>query len=266
MPHRLQENDRRRLLAGFSRFLSEEGLIGLGNEDRESVEIALQCLDNVFDTSSVPASEIPDIKVCLQTQGQKDQSKTFEGPANNKQEAEKLKAEGNRHLSSGRHDEAISCYQSAINLDPQNSILHSNLAAAQIALGDYEAAVESSQRAVDLDPGYAKAWSRMGTALHQLGRHDKAIEAFQEALCLDPNNENAKQTLKTLQPPSPTPASNMADMMGGMDINKIMSDPNFRQMANQMMQSGAFNELLKDPSAVQELMKGSFGAGGKKRQ
>jgi small glutamine-rich tetratricopeptide repeat-containing protein alpha len=257
-----QVNERRLLVAAIVRYLGEEALIGLSTEDRESVEVAIQCLNSVYETDSVSAAALPNIKVCLNPDSFIEKAAASTATADSKELAESLKTDGNKHLAAGRAAEARYCYQQAIDLNPSNPVFHSNLAAALTALGEYEEAVESSQTAVELDPDYAKAWSRLGTALKCLGRKEEALEAFEQSAQLDPKNEQVRQSIAQLSQleqqkagKSKGGAPNIAEMMGGMDINKLMSDPNFMQMANQMVQSGALNDLLKDPSAINNIMK-----------
>ena len=252
-----KQEQRRVLLAAVVRYLGEDGLIGLSVEDRESVEVAIQCISSVYGTNSVSVNDLPDITACLNTLNTvKDTPVTVTSPADKKEQAEALKNEGNKFLASGKPAQARDCYEEAIQLDPSNPVFYSNLAAALTALGDYEEAVEASQTAVDLDPDYAKAWSRLGTALKQLGRREEALEAYQQCLLLDPSNDQTLQAVAQLQESGkkktaaakggPAVPSNLADMMKGMDINKIMSDPNFMQMANQMLESGALDGMMKN--------------------
>ena len=254
-----QQEERRLLVAAVVRYLGEDGLIGLSAEDRESVEVAIQCLGSVYGTDSVPAGDLPDITSCLGGKA----TGTASAPkstATDKAQAEALKNEGNKYLAGGKPAEARDCYERAIQLDSTNPVFFSNLAAALTALGEFEEAVEASQTAVDLDPEYGKAWSRLGTALKQLGRREEALEAYQQCLLVDPNNDQVQQAIAQLQA-QPGPASvgkkkagargpavppNLADMMKGMDINKIVSDPNFMQMANQMLESGALDGMMKN--------------------
>lgn len=247
-----QQEQRRLLLAAVVRYLGEDGLIGLSAEDRESVEVAIQCISSVYGTSTISLNNLPDITACLSAP--KDSESTAESSADNKEQAEALKNEGNKYLASGKPAQARDCYEEAIQLDSSNPVFYSNLAAALTALGEYEEAVQASQTAVELDPEYAKAWSRLGTALKQLGRREEALEAYQQCLLLDPSNDQTQQAIAQLQESGkkkaakggPAVPSNIADMMKGMDINKIMSDPNFMQMANQMLESGALDGMMKN--------------------
>jgi TolB protein len=68
---------------------------------------------------------------------------------------------GDQFFSSGRYEDAITQYQTAISLEPQN----------------------------------AEAYARLGQAYVQLGNCDQAIPEFQQALALDPDLESAQAGL-----------------------------------------------------------------------
>ena len=231
----------------------------MDDEQRASVEIAVQCLQSVYGTDSVPASQVPDLKALFAHLKQPlSEEQLFE----RREQAEIIKNEGNRLLMAGNKKEAIEQYKQAIALDPENAIFHANLAAGYMALESYELAAKAAQDAIDLDPGYAKAWARLGNALKHLKRVTEARNAYEEALRLDPGLDLARKGLDSLSA-SPTASNDslgggmggLADMMKGVDLNKLMSDPNFMQMANQMMQSGALNDILKDPSTLNAVKK-----------
>lgn len=53
--------------------------------------------------------------------------------------------------------------------------------------GDYEDAIECYDKALNLNLNYSEAWNNKGIALGHLGRHDEAIECFDKAIKLDKN-------------------------------------------------------------------------------
>ena len=83
-----------------------------------------------------------------------------------------LKAEGNKCLKEGQHDEAISCYVRALEAmgpmsetasraqDEERAVLYANCSLARLqrgTKGDAQAAWADARRAVELAPSYAKA-------------------------------------------------------------------------------------------------------------
>lgn len=53
----------------------------------------------------------------------------------------------------------------------------------------FQEAIECYDRALEIHPAFAIAWQAKGVALHNLGRYDEALECYDRALSLDPGNE-----------------------------------------------------------------------------
>jgi tetratricopeptide (TPR) repeat protein len=53
-------------------------------------------------------------------------------------------------------------------------------------LGRYDEAIECFNRAIELGPKNAEAWNNKGAALGKLGRYDEAMEHFDIAIGIDP--------------------------------------------------------------------------------
>jgi tetratricopeptide (TPR) repeat protein len=84
-----------------------------------------------------------------------------------------------------RPNEAISLFQKALSMDPENPFLWMNLGIAQQRTGDYEEALGSFQRAVYIDDDLADAWNSMGLIFYELEQFDSAEECYQSALMRD---------------------------------------------------------------------------------
>lgn len=54
--------------------------------------------------------------------------------------------------------------------------------------GKCDDAIKCYDEAINLDSNYTKAWSGKGTALAMQGKYDEAIEYLDEAINLDPNS------------------------------------------------------------------------------
>jgi tetratricopeptide (TPR) repeat protein len=91
----------------------------------------------------------------------------------------------------GRHAESVSCYRRVVELDPQDVLAWNNLGRSLLALGRDQEALTACGRALKLDPGYGRAWNTMGTVLTSLGQRDEALAAFDKAVAIDPNSSIA---------------------------------------------------------------------------
>ena len=98
----------------------------------------------------------------------------------------------------GRHDEALTHYEEAVRIDPSRGSAHTNLGIELAARGRQVEAMGAFQRAVDVDPRNAAARFNLGNALNGKGDRDAAIAQFREALRLDPNHAGAHNNLGIL--------------------------------------------------------------------
>ncbi len=60
--------------------------------------------------------------------------------------------EGFQHFANDRLDEAIACYQRAVESDPTLAIAWNGLSMAHRQRGDLDAAIEAGRRLVELEP------------------------------------------------------------------------------------------------------------------
>jgi protein O-mannosyl-transferase len=87
----------------------------------------------------------------------------------------------------GQVDSAIEQYRIILAADPDSAEAHSLLGNALLTKGKLPEAVAEHQRALALCPNYAEAHSNYGLALAELGQFDKAIAEFRRALELRPD-------------------------------------------------------------------------------
>ncbi|XP_073143719.1 TPR repeat-containing thioredoxin TTL1-like isoform X2 [Henckelia pumila] len=87
---------------------------------------------------------------------------------------EDLKRMGNDSYKKGQFEEALSLYEKAIAISPDNAAYHCNRAAALIGLRRLPEAVKECEQAIKLDQGYARAHQRLGSLLLRLGQVENA--------------------------------------------------------------------------------------------
>jgi tetratricopeptide (TPR) repeat protein len=81
-----------------------------------------------------------------------------------------------------RPNEAISLFQKALTMEPENPLLWTNLGIAQQRTGDYEEALNSFRRAVYIDDDIPDPWVSMGLIYYELEEFEAAEECYQSAL------------------------------------------------------------------------------------
>jgi Tfp pilus assembly protein PilF len=87
----------------------------------------------------------------------------------------------------GDHTEAIAHYRKALNIRPNDADSHNNLGLLLAVRGEVAASLEEFKRAVEIDPNYAKAFFNMGRVFARQGELEKAAQNYQQALSLNPN-------------------------------------------------------------------------------
>ena len=113
-------------------------------------------------------------------------------------------AEGNRSISAetyftwgntkyvlGDYKDAITDYDIAIRLKPDNANAYNNRGVAKAKLGQHFAAIADYDIAIRLNPDDANAYNNRGNAKSELGQHHAAIADFDTAIRLKPDDANA---------------------------------------------------------------------------
>ncbi len=99
--------------------------------------------------------------------------------------------EKSRHLEAvGKFEEALSCCDKALDINPRYSDAWFNKGIVVHALGNTEEAIGCYDKAIEFDPQYATAWNNKGKALKELGMLDEAMSCYDKALEIDPNQIN----------------------------------------------------------------------------
>lgn len=93
----------------------------LSAESKESVEVGVQCIETAFELTPQELARGVDLLQLVRARGP--------APAAREQ-AERLKNEGNELMKADRHREALAKYTRAIELDPRNAVYFCNRAAA----------------------------------------------------------------------------------------------------------------------------------------
>jgi small glutamine-rich tetratricopeptide repeat-containing protein alpha len=264
--------DVKRLVASIIQFLGEQlGVQELSTDAKESLEVAIQCLESAYEVSSSDAHLLPSkTLVEIYSDAVKGEPVKEEPQVavteEAKAEAENLKNEGNNLMKMEKYDEALKCYTKAIQLDGKNAVYYCNRAAAYSKLNNHSFALEDCRRAIQIDETYSKAYGRMGLAYASLNDHHRALECYKKAAELDPTNESYKNNLSIaeekvaeLDRTNPMGAFGGLGGLGGLgnfDIGSVLGNPALMNMASQLMQDPNMQNLIGN------IMSGAGGPGG----
>ena len=93
---------------------------------------------------------------------------------------------GVSHHCLGHFDEAIKCYDKALEINPQLAEAWLNKGISLVKFGRFDDAIKCYDRALEINPQYAETWSNKGNSLGCLGRFDEAIKCYDKALEINP--------------------------------------------------------------------------------
>ena len=95
----------------------------------------------------------------------------------------------------GLADEALSRFQEAVTIRPDNAPAQGNLGKAFLQKGNLDEAMTHYRRLLQIEPDNLEAHNILGTAFFQEGKVDQAIGEWQRILAIDPDNGNALSNL-----------------------------------------------------------------------
>ena len=86
------------------------------------------------------------------------------------------------------YDNALTVYRNALDLDPKNAKIHCNLGFLHWGKGDLDEAIKEYEMSIEYDPAYDIAYNNLGVIyLDDLGRVQKAMELFKKSIECNPN-------------------------------------------------------------------------------
>jgi len=254
--------DERNLVVSFIQYLRQKVSANeFGQDQIEGIEVAVQCLEGVFNVSDKNYAFQPSkplIQIFKEAEGSSNSDVEFPTPTPAEiEQANKLKEEGNELVKASKFTDAIQKYNEAIKLN-RDPIYFCNRAAAYCRLDQNDLAIQDCRTALALDPKYAKAYGRMGVALSCQNRYDQAVEAYKHAIELDPTNESYKQNMaiaeEKLQEAQQAAGANPAAGLGGIPglgglpgmggLGAMLNNPHMAQMAAEMMSNPNVQNMM----------------------
>ncbi|KAG2252817.1 hypothetical protein Bca52824_082953 [Brassica carinata] len=110
--------------------------------------------------------------------------------------AESFRAQGDKLAEEGRYEEALGKWEAALNIVPENAVIHEQKAQVFLEIGDPWKALKAATRATEIDPSWAEAWTTLGRAQLNFGEPDSAIRSFETALSINAESKDAKEDLQ----------------------------------------------------------------------
>ena len=111
-------------------------------------------------------------------------------------EADRKKDEGNEHFKAGHYAEAVSCYNEAIDLDPEKPSYYTNRAFCHLKMENHGLAIADATVALELDRSFTKGYYRRGSAYMALGKYKDALRDFKALRQLKPSDKDALEKFK----------------------------------------------------------------------
>ena len=91
----------------------------------------------------------------------------------------------------GNIQEAITCYDKAIEINPQYADAYNNKGLSLYYLGDNQEAIACYDKAIEINPYYADAFYNKGMALSATSKFTEAIFSYEKTLEIDSDNVKA---------------------------------------------------------------------------
>ncbi|WOL03519.1 tetratricopeptide repeat protein 1 [Canna indica] len=168
-------------------------------------------------------------------------------------QANDAKEEGNKLFRTGQYEDALLQYEVALQIASEVpspvdvcSMCHGNRAACFLKLNRYKDTVTECTKALELNPSYVKALVRRAEAHEKLENYDEAIADMKKVIELDPANDQARKSIRRLEPIAAEKREKMKEEM----ISKL------KEMGNSLL--GRFGMSTDNFKAVKDPNTGSY--------
>ncbi|KAJ6643242.1 UDP-N-acetylglucosamine--peptide N-acetylglucosaminyltransferase 110 kDa subunit [Pseudolycoriella hygida] len=94
---------------------------------------------------------------------------------------------------------AVAAYLRALNLSPNNAVVHGNLACVYYEQGLIDLAIDTYRRAIELQPNFPDAYCNLANALKEKGQVQEAEDCYNTALRLCPTHADSLNNLANIK-------------------------------------------------------------------
>lgn len=99
----------------------------------------------------------------------------------------------------GQFEDAIKCFDRAIEINPKSSRVHNDRGLSYRELGNLDKAIYDFGRAIELWIGFADAYYNRGTAYFEQEKYDQALKDFQQAWYLFSDDQDKLKCEKRIE-------------------------------------------------------------------
>ncbi|CCF75306.2 stress-induced-phosphoprotein 1 [Babesia microti strain RI] len=164
--------------------------------------------------------------------------------APHEKQSEEFKKQGNEHYKSKRFNEALQCYDKAIELNPNNLIYRNNKAAVYLEMKEFDKCLKECNDAIDMRyevkasfNDIAKVYNRMASCYKAMGKYDEAISSYKKSL-LEDNNRFTRSALKEVER-----MKEKAESEAYIDVG--LADQH-REKGNELFNKGEYPAAIKE--------------------
>ncbi|XP_038988523.1 LOW QUALITY PROTEIN: tetratricopeptide repeat protein 1-like, partial [Phoenix dactylifera] len=167
-------------------------------------------------------------------------------------QANDVKEEGNKLFKAGKYEDALLQYELALQIASEVpssevcSICHANRAACFLKLEKFNDTIKECTKALELNPLYIKALVRRAEANEKLEHYEEAIADWKKIVGLDTSNDQARRSIRRLEPIAAEKREKMKEEM----IGKL------KEMGNSIL--GHFGMSVDNFKAVKDPNTGSY--------
>jgi len=112
---------------------------------------------------------------------------------------EDLKEKGNALFKQKRYEDAISYYNKAIKLNPNQEVLYSNKGTCEKCLKEYKEAIRDYEKALEINPKNTKNMNRLASVYIIKGKIGDAKIMQEKALNLEPYNSTFREQMTSIE-------------------------------------------------------------------